>query len=626
MKKRIFISGAAGVIGKELVALLDNDAFDILAADIKPRPREFSQNIKYRTGDLNNMTINEMLNFSPNIFIHLAATFERSVESAEFWSDNFKNNILLSHHLMSLIKENPATERVVFASSYLIYDKELYLFNEAPNQATELSETSKIEPRNLIGMAKLAHESELNFLRNNNEYGFSIVSARIFRGYGLNSRDVISRWVRSLINGEPINAYRTDGSFDFIFSRDSAEGLMKLAIQSSVEGVINLGSGVSRTIQEVLNILKNKFPNSTIIGINSQILCESSKANIEKLLTTLKWRPGTTLESGISEIIEFEKSKITGLDKSHERNILITSISRKIPLFDAVSKSWENNSKGKVFAADSNENVVAKYVIKNFWKMPIINEQNFELIKDECLSRNISLILPTRDGELSFWATFKNDFRTAGIEVLVSNLKTIETCLDKLLFFNFGKINNFNVITTSESILDLESNRFVVKERFGAGSNSIGIDLSETEAVNHAKTLQRPIYQPYIVGIEVSIDIWIGDDWQETVNVRRRDLVTFGESQVTTIVSHPKLAQQLVGFAKKLGINGYCVFQAIISENEEIFIIECNPRVGGATTISMNSNMDLFNLIFNNQILEIDNIGMRQVRVPTDIIYYDIDI
>ena len=86
------------------------------------------------------------------------------------------------------------------------------------------------------------------------------------------------------------------------------------------------------------------------------------------------------------------------------------------------------------------------------------------------------------------------------------------------------------------------------------------------------------------------------------------------------------MAQQLVGFAKKLGINGYCVFQAIISENEEIFIVECNPRVGGATTISMNSNMDLFNLIFNNQILEIDNIGMRQVRVPTDIIYYDIDI
>ena len=231
MIKRIFISGAAGVIGKELVALLDNNSFDILAADIKPRPTEFSKNIKYRMGDLNNMNMNEMLNFSPNIFIHLAATFERSEESAEFWNDNFKNNILLSHHLMSLIKENPATERVVFASSYLIYDKELYLFNEAPHKATELSENSKIKPRNLIGMAKLAHESELNFLRSNNEFGFSIVSARIFRGYGLNSRDVISRWVRSLINGEPIDAYRTDGSFDFIFARDSAEGLMRLATQ-----------------------------------------------------------------------------------------------------------------------------------------------------------------------------------------------------------------------------------------------------------------------------------------------------------------------------------------------------------------------------------------------------------
>jgi carbamoyl-phosphate synthase large subunit len=58
--------------------------------------------------------------------IHLAATFERSAESYEFWEENFRHNVRLSHHLMSLAKDAPSVKRVVFASSYLIYDPSLY--------------------------------------------------------------------------------------------------------------------------------------------------------------------------------------------------------------------------------------------------------------------------------------------------------------------------------------------------------------------------------------------------------------------------------------------------------------------------------------------------------------------
>ena len=74
--------------------------------------------------------------------------------------------------------------------------------------------------------------------------------ARIFRGYGCNSRDVISRWVRALLAGEPINVFRPEGIFDYIYAEDSAEGLIRLA-ESNVTGIINLGTGRGRRVQEV---------------------------------------------------------------------------------------------------------------------------------------------------------------------------------------------------------------------------------------------------------------------------------------------------------------------------------------------------------------------------------------
>jgi len=46
-----------------------------------------------------------------------------------------------------------------------------------------------------------------------------------FPRYGCNSRDVISRWVRALLAGEPISVFRPEGIFDYIYAADSAKAL-----------------------------------------------------------------------------------------------------------------------------------------------------------------------------------------------------------------------------------------------------------------------------------------------------------------------------------------------------------------------------------------------------------------
>ena len=155
-------------------------------------------------------------------------------------------------------------------------------------------------------MAKLAHEIELRFLDIFKKDQFSISIPRIYRGYGRNSRDIISRWVRSILKDEEINVYRPEGIFDYIYAKDTALGILKIA-EAKVEGIINLGTGTARKVSDVVNVLISRFPYAKVKNIEIDIPYEASQADISKLLNKINWKPTYSIENGIDEIIEFEK-------------------------------------------------------------------------------------------------------------------------------------------------------------------------------------------------------------------------------------------------------------------------------------------------------------------------------
>ena len=314
-QKKIFISGAAGVIGTEMVDILLSQGAILFIGDLKPCPEKWYNKLTYFHGDLNNISFEEINSFEPEYFIHLAATFERSTETYDFWQENFRTNIQLSNHLMTLIKETKSVLSVVYASSYLIYDPKLYNFEVSQQLPYQLKETDNIYPRNLTGMAKLSHEIELRFLSlfKNNQFKISI--PRIYRGYGKNSRDIISRWIRSIMKNEEISVYRHEGIFDYIYAKDSANGILKIA-ESKFNGIINLGTGKARKVSDVINILKCHFPNINAKFIESDIPYEASQADVSLLKDKIGWIPEFTIEDGIKEIIEFEKSQITKIKKT----------------------------------------------------------------------------------------------------------------------------------------------------------------------------------------------------------------------------------------------------------------------------------------------------------------------
>lgn len=302
--KRVFVSGGSGVIGTALVNNLIALGAEVFVGDLKPRPDAWKQ-LKYREGDLISLTKKEIEEFNPEVFFHLAATFERSIETEEFWKENFHHNIALSHHLLSLQKDLPALKKIVFASSYLIYNPDKYLFSTPQNSSKALNENDPVAPRNLCGMAKMLHEQELSFI-NKFRPDLQVINARIFRSYGKNSRDIISRWIRSLLKNETINVYCTEGRFDFVYAEDVARALQRLA-ESDFSGVINVGTGRSRSIGEVVKILKGHFPSMKCKSENTLVPYEASEACMELFSHRIKPFRFRSLEETIPDLIDFEK-------------------------------------------------------------------------------------------------------------------------------------------------------------------------------------------------------------------------------------------------------------------------------------------------------------------------------
>lgn len=310
-------------------------------------------------------------------------------------------------------------------------------------------------------------------------------------------------------------------------------------------------------------------------------------------------------------------------------NILITSISKKVPLIKMVRQSADNlNLSCQIFGGDSNPNPIARFFVDDFWHMPLLVDLTIEEVVDFCKKHQIKAIIPTRDGELPFFSRYKEYLLKHGVFCLVSQQEAIDTCRNKLLFYQKLSHLNIPVIPTSKEIKDISASSYVVKECFGAGSNSIGINLSQTQANSWAQHLKDPIFQPFIKGEEYSIDVFLSSDHSLKAGiVRKRELVIDGESQITYTLDNQEMKALCLKTAEVLGLYGHAVFQLICDESKQLHLIECNPRFGGASTLSVAMGLRSFEWFFQESLkiplspFKRSTKEMKMVRYPQDKIF-----
>lgn len=285
---RILITGHEGVIGTELWKMLEGH--ELFGIDKKDG------------NDLVKVDLDNRINLiEPEIVFHLAASFERTRETPEAFKHVFCNDTLASHRLLEVVQDCMSVKTVVFASSYLIYRQNMGTI--ATNSGLLIGEETAISPRNLCGASKLYTERELEFICKSIRPDIRHVNARIFRVYGLDGKEIVSRWCRAKVRSENAVVFNQENRFDFIHARDVAQGLKRLAFTKEAQGIVNLGTGRSRSVKEVYELIGLK-PDK----IDDDEDWEASCADVSKLKDLTGWSPSIELETGIEELLEFERS------------------------------------------------------------------------------------------------------------------------------------------------------------------------------------------------------------------------------------------------------------------------------------------------------------------------------
>ncbi len=296
-QKHILITGGAGFIGSNLAEYLSHNNDIIVVDDLSLGSEE---NLKgLNVGFIKASILEDIYIDDVDVIFHLAAipgvqdSINRPIKTAEI-------NITGTVKMLELARKMDV-ESFVFASSCAVYGDPKYM---------PVSEKTPVDPLSPYATQKLASE---HLVRNYSElYGIKGVSARFFNVYGPRQDTsseysaVIPKFISLCLDGKaPVIFGTGEQTRDFVYVKDLVRGLELMAAIDHGENVINLGSGIEISI----NQLAGTIADVTGCGIQPEHApgrkgeVERSMADISLARRTLGWEPKHSFEEGIHETI-----------------------------------------------------------------------------------------------------------------------------------------------------------------------------------------------------------------------------------------------------------------------------------------------------------------------------------
>ena len=222
-----------------------------------------------------------------------------------------KTNVNSFYDLLAIAKKNRAV--MVYASSAATYG------NQSPPQ-TE----GKENPDNPYGFSKYVMDQIASEYSKENP-DLTIVGLRFFNVYGprefykANTSSMVIQLGHQILNGKaPRLFHNSDVIFrDFIYIDDVLQSIIK-ACKPKKNGVYNVGTGISRSFQDIADILQKEL--GTDLGTEYFLnpydgYQMNTQANISASKDNLEFAPKITLEQGI-------KSYIPEIKRLYENEII----------------------------------------------------------------------------------------------------------------------------------------------------------------------------------------------------------------------------------------------------------------------------------------------------------------
>ncbi|OJU53249.1 MAG: epimerase, partial [Bacteroidales bacterium 45-6] len=256
MRNRILFIGGAGFIGSALIKrFLEDDRYYIYVLEPErantDRLKAYQDNITMCQGDINDSAtvLKIIVDNKIDTVVHLASTLIPGSSLPHF--QNEMNNIILpTMYLMELCSENNI-KFIYFSSGGTVYGN---------NKGNRLHlERDEKEPISYYGLSKNILEEMIGFEHRRTNLKYLILRPSNPYGYGQNiygKQGIIAVSIGKILKGEPITVWGDGNAVrDYIYIDDLAEIVYQLVNSDIVNEVINIGSGVGYSINQIIKIL-----------------------------------------------------------------------------------------------------------------------------------------------------------------------------------------------------------------------------------------------------------------------------------------------------------------------------------------------------------------------------------
>jgi carbamoyl-phosphate synthase large subunit len=250
-------------------------------------------------------------------------------------------------------------------------------------------------------------------------------------------------------------------------------------------------------------------------------------------------------------------------------------------------------AKIKVVASDIEE-CAASFLADEFVLFPRFRDpQLWEKMEKEILARGINVVVPSFDETLLTWSEKKKYFKNKGVDVILSDEKSIAICQDKWKTFQFFEAHEIPTPKTS-----LENKYPVVKPRLGRGGKDILIN-------NNGKQVEMEgmVSQEFLSGTEYTIDVFCNNSGEPIYIIPRKRLaVKDGKSIHGITVDHKKITEWVKRICGATHFIGPINMQCFEESNGDIKFTEINPRIAGGMALGFAASENWVPLIINHTI------------------------
>ncbi|MGL6096810.1 MAG: NAD-dependent epimerase/dehydratase family protein [Fimbriiglobus sp.] len=304
------VTGCAGFIGSHLCERLLADGHRVVGIDCftayyarAVKERNFAgfrshPNFTFYPVDLSTDPLADAVAGAEVVF-HLAGMPGLNKSWTEFDEYN-RHNLVATHRLLEAVKGSVSLKKFVFACTSSVYGK--YANGD---------EALPTRPSSPYGVTKLAAENLARVYLD--EFGVPSVSVRFFSVYGPRQRPDMGYhlFIDRVLRGEPIpltgDGLQVRGN---TFVADCVEATVRAGFGALPGEIYNLGGGEPVTILEVIRTIERLAGKPAIIERKPARRGDqvATGADVTKLLRHLGWKPTTTLDDGLAQQIEWQRS------------------------------------------------------------------------------------------------------------------------------------------------------------------------------------------------------------------------------------------------------------------------------------------------------------------------------